>query len=192
MVDAMVKWPTSSEPNETGLNLANKISNSFLTDIENSPERAKRSNDTMTFSHADGGLVRLLLSSHTTGAPSGLLLSSTWAVRRVRCASTLRGDSHVSAALSQDLAHVVSGSHVPKNVADRVKLAPHQFFKEQPIKSADIYLFRWISHDWADKYSFEIIRNLIPALKTGSKVVIGELCLPDPGSFPCYTERQIR
>ena len=69
MVDAMVKWPTSSEPNETGLNLANKISNSFLTDIENSPERAKRSNDTMTFSHADAGLVRLLLSSHTTGAP---------------------------------------------------------------------------------------------------------------------------
>ena len=38
------------------------------------------------------------------------------------------------------------------------------FFLEQPVKSADVYLIRWILHDWPNTYAFKILRALVPAL----------------------------
>ena len=60
----------------------------------------------------------------------------------------------------------------------------HDFFKEaQPVHGADVYFFRFIFHNWPDKYCLKILRSLIPALKTGAKVVIIDYVLPGPGGF---------
>lgn len=83
-------------------------------------------------------------------------------------------------------------SMVPEDVADRVSFMAHDFFSEQPVKGADIYLFRWIFHCWSDKYCVEICRALIPALKPGALILVQEFLLPRPGTVSRHRERNMR
>ena len=68
----------------------------------------------------------------------------------------------------------------------------HDFFKPQPVSGADVYFFRWIFHNWSDKYCIQILRNLIPALKRGARVIISDAVLPEPGEIPKKLESQMR
>jgi hypothetical protein len=44
-------------------------------------------------------------------------------------------------------------------------------FEPQPVAGADIYMLKWILHDWPDAESVAILRALVPALKPGARVV---------------------
>jgi hypothetical protein len=77
-------------------------------------------------------------------------------------------------------------------LAAKVEFMAHDFFTEQPVKDADAYYFRWIFHDWSDKYAIRILRSLIPALKVGARVLINDSVLPEPGSISSYRERKMR
>ncbi|PYH95247.1 S-adenosyl-L-methionine-dependent methyltransferase [Aspergillus ellipticus CBS 707.79] len=72
-----------------------------------------------------------------------------------------------------------------------VQFKAHDFFSPQPVV-ADVYLFRWVMHDWSDDNVVKILRQLIPALKNGAKVVVNESLCPENGSVPLATERYIR
>lgn len=74
----------------------------------------------------------------------------------------------------------------------QIKFMAHDFFTPQPVKSADAYLMRWILHNWTDEKAIEILKNLIPALKKGSRVVINDGCLPEPGKGRWFDERAAR
>jgi hypothetical protein len=41
----------------------------------------------------------------------------------------------------------VGAKNVPGEVRDRVRFMAHDFFTEQPVKGAEVYLLRWILHD---------------------------------------------
>jgi hypothetical protein len=62
----------------------------------------------------------------------------------------------------------------------------------QPVEGADIYLLRWILHDWSDKYCIKILQNLIPALRKGTKIVINDICIPEPGQLGPRADRGLR
>lgn len=81
---------------------------------------------------------------------------------------------------------------VPEDVADRVTFMTYDFFTEQPVRGADVYFFRWIFHNWSDKYCVKICRALIPALKVGAWLLIQDILLPEPGTVSCYQERKMR
>jgi len=68
----------------------------------------------------------------------------------------------------------------------------HDFITEQPVRGADVYLLRWILHNWSDKYSTQILRNLVPALKPGAKVVICDNVLLAPGLLSRWHETRLR
>jgi len=68
----------------------------------------------------------------------------------------------------------------------------HDFLTEQPVKNADVYFFRWIFHNWSDKYCIKILRSLIPALKTNARIVINDNVLPEPGVMPNFREERLR
>jgi len=68
----------------------------------------------------------------------------------------------------------------------------HDFLTEQHVKNADIYFFRWIFHNWSDKYCIQILRNLIPALKTNARIVINDNVLPEPGTMAIFREEKLR
>lgn len=77
-------------------------------------------------------------------------------------------------------------------IKDRIEFAPHDMFEEQPVKNADVYLLRYVLHDWGDKYCIEIIRNLIPAMKRGARIVIQDHVLPEPGTMGLLQEMRMR
>lgn len=74
----------------------------------------------------------------------------------------------------------------------RITFQAHDFFTEQPVKGADIYLLRMILHDWSDEYAIKILRALIPALKPGAKVVINDRVVPGWHQAHYLVEREAR
>ena len=114
------------------------------------------------------------------------------------------GRGHISQALVEhspsvkciveDSSHIVvqGQESLPANLGGRISFQAHDFFKEQPVKGADVYLLRLILHDWSDKYSKLIIKALIPALKHGAKVVVNDRVVPECGETNYLTEREAR
>ena len=93
----------------------------------------------------------------------------------------------------QDLPDIVASGQraLPSHLADRVSFQSHDFFTPQPVQ-ADVYLLRFILHDYSDTHATVILKNLLPAFKPTSKLLIMDGVLPEPGSMPRSQERQIR
>lgn len=93
----------------------------------------------------------------------------------------------------QDLESTIAGAEVdlPPQVADRVSFMAHDFFEEQSVL-ASAYFLRWVLHNWSDKYCIKILRALIPALRPGARVIVNEICMPEPGEVPLCRERLAR
>jgi hypothetical protein len=72
----------------------------------------------------------------------------------------------------EDLPEVASvfEKEFPQDLRNRVSFQTHNMFDPQPV-SADIYMLKWILHDWPDVESVAILRALTPALKPGARVV---------------------
>lgn len=193
-VDAMVKWPASEEPFQTAFNIATGAEQSFFMDITKSPERVKKFADAMSFFHMMPGFET-----------SQVLNAYNWASLENRVVVDVGGSNGVVAlaivesfplirAIVQDLPEVIGNAQAAgkHRLSNRVSFQEHDFFTEQTLKGADVYFFRMIFHDWSDKYCVRILKNLIPALKDGAKLLINDFCLPDPGAISQYQERNAR
>ena len=177
-----------------GFNLANDTESNLFEELAKHSERGRRYADVMTW--FTKGLERdtaIILDLFRWRTPeSGLVVDV--------------GGSHGSLSLAlarrfpflrcivQDRSHVVAQGReqVPPESADRVSFMEHDFFKEQPVKGADVYLLHFVLHDWSDKYAAQLLRALVPALKTGARVVLVEAVVPEPGCVSLYQEKQSR
>ena len=94
----------------------------------------------------------------------------------------------------QDLEPVIAAAEkqAPAEFSHRVKFMTHDFLTEQSVHGADVYFFRWILHNWSDKYCVKILRNLIPALKKGARIVINDGVLPKAGVMSRWQEERLR
>jgi hypothetical protein len=93
----------------------------------------------------------------------------------------------------QDLPPTIAARRpIPPEFDNSVSFMEHDFFTPQPITGADVYLFRWIFHNWPDKHCIRILKNLVPALRQGSRVVVSEICLPEPNTIAVRKERKLR
>lgn len=70
---------------------------------------------------------------------------------------------------------------LPAEFKDRISFIGHDLKNVQPYHGADVYMFRSVLLNWPDQYVVKFIKNLVPALKPGSKVLINEGVLPNPG-----------
>ncbi|KAM0144231.1 hypothetical protein ACHAO1_000514 [Botrytis cinerea] len=188
-VDAMVKWPGSQEPDHTGFAIANNIENTLFSELGKHPFRAKRFSNAMAMVNREVGFE----SSHIVDA-------FTWwdSIRTFVDVGGSLGEVSIALAnsfprlhcTSQDLQVVVDQASisVPQDISNRVTFMVHDFFTEQPVMGADVYLFRCVFHNHSDKYCIEILQRLIPALKPGARIVIAEYIVPPPGSVSKYKE----
>jgi hypothetical protein len=189
--------PSVSEPTQTGFCVANNT-----TDIEpmfatfgKSPLRAKRMGGAMvSLTGGEGYEVFYLLDNYD------------WASLDAEHATIVDvGGSHGFVCVDlahrypnlkfivQDLPKTISSAPVlPTEIADRITFQAHDFYTEQPVKGADVYLFRWILHNNSNKYAERILRALIPALKNGARVIVNDHCLPEPGQESLWDEKIIR
>ena len=92
----------------------------------------------------------------------------------------------------QDLPDTISNLEIPEDVQGRVESMQHDFFTPQPVKGADVYFLRWILHDWSDEYGVRILRGVAQGMGPHSKVVVNEICVPEPGECGIKAERECR
>jgi O-methyltransferase domain len=85
----------------------------------------------------------------------------------------------------QDVPHVIEALPPSltqsKRLSFRVQnfLEPQQHLPSTPDGKADIVFLRWIMHDWGDKYCVQILQNLIPILRPGTRVLIYDSILKE-------------
>jgi hypothetical protein len=169
-VDAMAQ--KSAEPNISGYALANNTSLNTFDFFAQNPSRAQR------FAGA--------MSSTSPASLNALSTYFDWAALPPKSIVVDVGGSqgHVSVHLArafphlrfvvQDMEVVIQGADakIPDDVKDRVELMSHDMFTQQPVKEADVYLLRYVLHDWPDKYCVKILQELVSGLKNGAKIVI--------------------
>jgi hypothetical protein len=84
--------------------------------------------------------------------------------------------------------HVLEGNILEQEgVADRTALVTGDFFKEIPVV-ADIYLMKFIIHDWNDEQSIAILSNLAKSAPKGSKVLLIETVVEDDNNTPSISK----
>lgn len=71
-----------------------------------------------------------------------------------------------------------------ESVASRITLMGHNFLEPQPVTDADVYMFRFVVHDWPDKYVVRILRNIRPAMKDSSRIIIMDYLLAASDTVP--------
>ena len=194
VVDAIERWPGSEEPNQAGFSIAHNTDRPMMDVVGEDSERSKRMAGAMSFTHAGPGYgVEHVLNNFDWGeAECGSLVDvggslGTVAIEIARHFPMMR-------CIVQDLPEVIAGAKVPADLqqGERLSFMAHNFFTEQPVKGADVYFLRWILHDWSDKYAIMILRNLVPALKPGARVLVSDLCLSPPCVLSPYKERPAR
>lgn len=68
-------------------------------------------------------------------------------------------------------------SNLPPAMASRVSYEVHNFFNPQPT-TADVYFLKMVLHDWPNKDACSILRNLVPSLKPGARILLCENVVP--------------
>lgn len=190
-IDAMVKWPQSQEPTQTGFNLANETEDPIFVEIGKNPARAERFAKAMEwFHHNERYADRHVVEGYDwSDLGHGLLVDVGGSHGTISKAILERFPQ--MRCVVQDHASTIESAKVPENLTGRIEFVAHDFFSEQNVV-ADVYLFRWVLHNWSDQYALMILKQLIPALRKGAKVIVVEMCLPEPGELSLTEEKQAR
>ncbi|OKL59534.1 hypothetical protein UA08_04988 [Talaromyces atroroseus] len=193
MVETMKKYPASGEPNETAFNVAFNTSRPFYLELEAYPERARRFGAAMRWMSRGGRFSNDHLIRGYDWAQfdheGGLMVDvggghGTVSVALANFTSNMR-------FIVQDLPTTASqgADSLPVDLKNRVSFMPHDFFAPQPVVGADVYFFRYILHNWSDKYAERILKGLVPSLKDGARIVCYEF-LPGNSSTTAWSEKQ--
>jgi len=186
----MKGYHTYSQPQ--GFSIANNTTNPIYMEFAKNPERAARFGKGMSAFISSAGYELHHIVEHElwSSIGNGVVVDVGGSHGDVMIALAKR---HPSLNLIvQDLSSTIQSRPSVPSHGKNVKFMSHDFFTEQPVKNADIYYFRWIFHNWSNGYSLRILRNLIPALKPQSKIVINDACLPEPNTLSLTAERRIR
>lgn len=191
-LQALRKWPGKSGPEHSGIAAA--FDGQVLWEVlKNDKMRAAHFNGAMEFA----GRSARLINGPDSGAfdwaslpPGSLAVDCGGGVGQMSKDLAERYDQ--IRFIVQDLPQVIN-SVAEKKVKDgRIMFEGHSFFDPQPIKDADVYVFRRIFHDWADEDAKRIIEALTPSMKPGSRLVVSDQVVPLPGSIARAEEKLSR
>ncbi|KAJ4356449.1 uncharacterized protein N0V89_004482 [Didymosphaeria variabile] len=180
-VEALSTWPVSEEPNETAFALTNSSNQSLFESLQQAPANAERFTNGMKFlqSAPEFSVSHLLkdLQWETENSPKRLVdiggADGSIATAILRQFPTMT-------AVVQDLPNVIETATVAQDLEGRLEFRNHDMFSQQTVEDVDVYFLRSTLHDWSDKYCIAILRNLIPALKNGAKIIVNDVCMPEP------------
>ncbi|KAF9891429.1 hypothetical protein FE257_004285 [Aspergillus nanangensis] len=187
LADALDHWPDSQQRNETALNLAYNTPLPKFDFFATEPERAARFSRAMMgmASHDRFGLHHLIGAFDWAGLPPGATVVDVGASSG-HCSHALATAFEHLNFVVQDLEGTVGNSQ-----ASRLKFMAHDFFRPQPV-IADIYLLRWILHDYPDAEASAILRAQASVLRDGARIMIMDGVMMPPGVQPRSVERAYR
>ncbi|KAI1405546.1 sterigmatocystin 8-O-methyltransferase [Hypoxylon fuscum] len=179
--EAIEKWPSSQEANETAFALANQRKSVFEV-LGSDPEAAMRFAGGMkSLDHVPGCGDAFVAKAYDWASLGDVLIVNVGG-QRGSVAIDLASKFENVKLLVQDAAMVIEGAD---------SAVPNQL-KERTVQ-ADVYFFRMILRSWGDKYAVNILKAQIPALRPGAKIIIQDACMPGPDSAsPLWRERVMR
>ena len=194
-LDAVKRYPESSEPGDTAFSLINAPGVSMFEYLVRHPERARPFGGAMRYhSKFEGWNLKHLVDGYDWAALDrpGAKIVDVGGGQGAVSVALAKATKHI-AFVVQDLDGTVRDGRtvLPGELKERIEFPAHDFFTEQPVRHADVYIFRCILHDWSDKYATRILQNLVPAMKEGTRIVMYEWLLAD-GPETRWTERQAR
>jgi hypothetical protein len=104
--------------------------------------------------------------------------------------ATILGANPRAAGILFDQLQVIAGADAvlqAEGVSERVEKVAGDFFKEIPVE-ADVYLMKFIIHDWNDEQSVEILNNLANSAKPGAKVLLVESVVEEEENVPSMSK----
>ncbi|KAJ6038567.1 S-adenosyl-L-methionine-dependent methyltransferase [Penicillium canescens] len=190
LTEALRKEPAANDPAKTGFMLAKGDGESGMFKyIEKHPEQARRFAGVMgAFQQDEAYAPQHLIDSWPDDLQNGKLVDlggSTGAV-----AFAMAEEYPGLEIVVQDLPGALEAAQVREG--RNVSFMPHDFFNEQPVKDADVFMFRWVLHNWPDVHVQRILRALIPSLKPGAKIIIFDEIMPPAGTMTLSVERYQR
>lgn len=75
------------------------------------------------------------------------------------------------------------------SVASRISFMAHDFLSPQTVMDADVFMFRFVIHDWSDKYVLRILEHVLHVMKPHSRIIIMDYVLGATGDMPKVVER---
>jgi SAM-dependent methyltransferase len=192
-VDAMEKWPDSEEPNETGFSLANNTDKSIYEVLSGDPMRAMRFAASMqAFEYNPGYGMKEVPHLYDWASLGNVYMVDVGGSRGHVAIEVAKHNPGIQ-VLVQDMQMVVAGAEneVPEELKGRIEFMAQELFDAQTVQ-ADVYFFRMIFHNWSDKYALKILQAQIPVLKPGSKILVQDAVMPEPGKLSLWRERVIR
>ncbi|KAL2796211.1 S-adenosyl-L-methionine-dependent methyltransferase [Aspergillus keveii] len=194
LVDSLRRYPDTEEPSQAGFNVAFGTEDPLFTFLAKHLERFERFNQGMAgLSKSGGRSVKQVVE----GFPWGELGEAT-------VVDVGGGNGHVSIALAeaypklsfivQDLdGAITSGTaSLPASLQDRITFEVHDMFTPQTHQGIEIFYLRHILHDWPDDWAVKILKNLVPALKPSSRIIISDSVIPPPEQLHGLHERFVR
>ena len=186
VVEAMEKWPGSEEPVHTGLSVANGETKHLFTVLGADKARMERFGRAMaSLSAGEGFEIGHLVTGYDWKQFEGQQGTVVDVGGSLGFASVALAEAYPGLKfVVQDLEKVYAGSDpqskLPESVKGQIEFMAQDFFVENKVKGADVYLIRWCLHNWSDKYAIKILRALVPALKKGARIVVNDGVSPEP------------
>ncbi|KAL5041838.1 hypothetical protein BDW71DRAFT_157729 [Aspergillus fruticulosus] len=193
VVEAQERFGPSRSPTETGYNVAFDTGKPMFEHMAEDPKRERRFANTMVeMTSTEGYGIHHLVEGYGWDK-----------IRKAKVVDVGGSTGHACIAIAkkapeaafivQDLAGVVEQARasLPESLKSRITFQEHDFFTPQP-EAADIYLLRFILHDHPDSTATTIVKNLIPAMRPGSRLIINDGVYPEVNTLPKGEERIAR
>ncbi|KAI0138054.1 S-adenosyl-L-methionine-dependent methyltransferase [Hypoxylon sp. NC0597] len=200
VIDALKAYPDATSLTQTGFNFAFDTVDKepmFVT-IGKDPKRAQRMAQAMNSLTGGEGYELSYLTEGcdlTDVDARGGTLVDVGGSHGFVCMHLAQQYSNMQFVV-QDLPSTIDSAPQPisadAQIAARVRFQKHDFFTRQPVAGADVYFFRWIMHNYSTPYAVQILRNLVPALKPGARIIINDHCLREAGAENPWDERLMR
>ncbi|RPA88298.1 putative O-methyltransferase [Ascobolus immersus RN42] len=197
-VEATEKWGDTKEKHQTAYALAMGIDIPFFDHLKLDANRTKQfANYMKTVTSVEGTDIKHLVAGFPWASlPKNATIVDVGGSTGHASKALAKAHKHLKFVV-QDLGEVVDNvdqtlADCPEHVKGRITYRTHNFFEEQPIKGADVYLLRMIIHDWPEEQAILILKNLVPAMKNRSRMIIADTVLPRPGRIPLSKERLLR
>ena len=191
MEASLRKWPLSQETNQSGFSLANDTDKTMYETFATDPSRSKRFGSAMgVFNRETQDNITQVHKRYEwdqlDAVPGALVVDLGGSLGHISIALA-RATNNITFEV-QDLPKTVEAGEKagPKDLMEngRVRFKAHDFLIPQPkptsdADAVDVFFVAQTFQNWPDKYVVKILRNLIPAMRKGSKVLVWERIMPE-------------
>ncbi|KUJ19347.1 S-adenosyl-L-methionine-dependent methyltransferase, partial [Mollisia scopiformis] len=182
VIESWRRFPDSNEPNETGFSLAGGQGKTLFEYLAENAEARDRFSLAMAGLTASGGydandLVHGYPWTNITSGATIVDVGGSDGTMACALASQYSGFRLIVQDLEGVAAH--GKEALLPSLRDRVQFQAHDFFHPQPVE-ADVYIIRHVLHNWSDKYSVQILRHIVAAMKPTSRIIVNDAVMVEP------------